>query len=440
MSNHYANWGNALKGLFRIGQTTTVLAATGLAWASGERPPLPRLLRLTFERLGATYVKLGQFIASSPSLFPAEYVEEFQHCLDKTEPLPFAIMKDVLARELKRPLNEIFAEIDEIPLASASIAQVHAAKLVTGEPVVIKIQKPGVENVLLTDLNFLYVAAVLLERALPKLKFASLSGIVSEIQACMMEEVDFYKEARNVEQFREFLKNSSNTQATAPRIYPEASSLRVLTMERFYGVPLTDLDTIRKYTKDPAGTLVTALNTWFSSLMLCESFHADLHAGNLMVLTDGRLGFIDFGIVGRIAPETWSSTMAFIESLSDGDFRKMAESMSVIGMTKRKVDQAQLAKDLEAIYGAATQVSPDAVMNAMANDSEINKLMLEIVAVGERHGIRFPRAFALLLKQMLYFDRYIRILAPDMDLFSDDRIEFVVPGMEEGDDKPRLLH
>ncbi|PQA33959.1 ABC1 kinase family protein [Amnimonas aquatica] len=434
--NHYANWGNALKGLLRIGQTTTVLAATGLAWATGERPPLPRLLRLTFERLGATYVKLGQFIASSPSLFPADYVNEFQHCLDKTEPLPFAIMKDVLERELQRPLDEVFAEIDEIPLASASIAQVHAAKLVTGEAVVIKIQKPGVENVLLTDLNFLYVAAVLMERALPKLKFASLSGIVSEIQACMMEEVDFYKEAKNLEQFRAFLQKTGNTQATAPRTYPEASSLRVLTMERFYGVPLTDLETIRKYTKDPAGTLVAALNTWFSSLMMCESFHADLHAGNLMVLTDGRLGFIDFGIVGRIAPETWSSTMAFIESLSEGDFVKMADSMSVIGMTKRKVDKVQLAKDLEAIYGAATQVDPEQVVNALANDSEINKLMLEIVAVGERHGIRFPRAFALLLKQMLYFDRYIRILAPDMNLFDDERLEFL--GGDAG--KPRLLH
>lgn len=434
--NHYANWGNALKGLFRISQTTTVLAATGLAWAAGERPPLPRLLRLTFERLGATYVKLGQFVASSPSIFPAEYVTEFQHCLDKTEPLPFTVMKQVLERELTRPLSEIFSEIDEIPLASASVAQVHAAKLLNGDSVVIKIQKPGVENVLLTDLNFLYVAAVLLERFLPKLKFASLSGIVSEIQACMMEEVDFYKEARNVEQFREFLKTSGNTQATAPRIYPEASSLRVLTMERFYGVPLTDLETIRKYTKDPAGTLVAALNTWFSSLMLCESFHADLHAGNLMVLTDGRLGFIDFGIVGRIAPETWSATMSFIESLSSGDFKTMAESMAVIGMTKRKVDQEKLARDLEAIYGAATQVDPEQVMNALNNENEINKLMLEVVAVGERHGIRFPRAFALLLKQMLYFDRYIRILAPDMNLFDDDRIEF----MALGDGKPALLH
>ncbi len=434
--NHYANWGNALKGLFRIGQTTSVLASVGFSWATGDRPPIPRLLRQTFERLGATYVKLGQFIASSPSLFPAEYVNEFQYCLDKTEPLPFAIMKAVLESELKQPLSEIFSEIDEIPLASASIAQVHAAKLLNGEPVVIKIQKPGVENTLLTDLNFLYVAALLLERALPKLKFASLSGIVSEIQACMMEEVDFYKEARNLEQFREFLRKTGNTQATAPRVFPEASSLRVLTMERFYGVPLTDLDTIRKYTRDPAGTLVAALNTWFSSLMLCESFHADLHAGNLMVLTDGRLGFIDFGIVGRIAPETWSSTMAFIESLSDGDFRKMAESMAVIGMTKRKVDQDLLAKDLEAIYGAATQVDPEQVINALANDNEINKLMLDIVAVGERHGIRFPRAFALLLKQILYFDRYIRILAPDMNLFDDERIEF----MALTGDNPRLLH
>lgn len=434
--NHYANWGNALKGLFRIGQTTSVLASVGFSWATGERPPIPRLLRQTFERLGATYVKLGQFIASSPSLFPADYVNEFQYCLDKTEPLPFAIMKAVLESELKRPLSEVFSEIDEIPLASASIAQVHSAKLLSGESVVIKIQKPGVENTLLTDLNFLYFAAVLMERALPKLKFASLSGIVSEIQACMMEEVDFYKEARNLEQFREFLRKTGNTQATAPRVFPEASSLRVLTMERFYGVPLTDLETIRKYTRDPAGTLVAALNTWFSSLMLCESFHADLHAGNLMVLTDGRLGFIDFGIVGRIAPETWSATMAFIESLSDGNFNKMAESMSVIGMTKRKVDQELLAKDLEAIYGAATQVDPEQVINALANDNEINKLMLDIVAVGERHGIRFPRAFALLLKQILYFDRYIRILAPDMNLFDDDRIEFLALT----EDKPRQLH
>jgi aarF domain-containing kinase len=435
MGNRYANFGNALKGLLRLSQTGLVLAQTGAGWMLGDRPPVPQLLRQTFERLGATYIKLGQFIASSPSLFPEPYVTEFQHCLDKTTPLPFSVLREVMQRELKRPLDEIFSQIDEMPLASASIAQVHAATLVTGEPVVIKIQKPGVENILLTDLNFLYFAARLVEVAFPKIKFAALSAIVAEIQACMMEEVDFYKEARNIGEFSAFLENTGNQSAIAPKVYAQASSLRVLTMERFYGVPLTDLDTIRKYTRDPAGTLVNAMNTWFSSLMFCESFHADLHAGNLMVLTDGRLGFIDFGIVGRINPDTWGATTDFVESLTDGDFAKMANSMARIGMTKRAVDIGTLTRDLEELYGAFTTVDPEHVLNGAVNDTEINRIMLDIVAVGERHGIRFPRAFALLLKQILYFDRYIKILAPDMNMFADDRIAFMGEGMN-----PLQLH
>ncbi|HET8731775.1 MAG TPA: AarF/ABC1/UbiB kinase family protein [Moraxellaceae bacterium] len=432
--NRYANFGNALKGLFRLTQTGAVLASTGAGWLLGDRPPTPRLLRQTFEKLGATYIKLGQFVASSPSLFPEAYVTEFQHCLDKTTPLPFEVMRRVLERELRQPIEQIFAEIDEKPLASASIAQVHAARLVTGEQVVIKIQKPGVENILLTDLNFLYFSARLFEMIFPKLKFASLSAIVSEIQACMMEETDFYKEARNIRDFTEFLKRTANKTAIAPHVYEHASGLRVLTMERFYGVPLTDLETIRKYTRDPAGTLITAMNTWFSSLMLCESFHADLHAGNLMVLTDGRLGFIDFGIVGRIDPQTWEATHSFVESLTSGDFRLMAQSMGKIGMTRRSVDVTALEKDLEQLYGTFTNVNPEHVLNGAVNDNEINRIMLDIVAAGERHGIRFPRAFALLLKQILYFDRYVKILAPDLNVFADDRIEM----LGEGRQLPRL--
>lgn len=435
--NRYATFGNALKGVLRIGETSAVLATTGVGWLRGNRPPIPRLVRQTFEKLGATYVKLGQFVASSPSLFPAEYVNEFQHCLDKTKPLPYKYIEQVLQDELKKPLDQIFSHIDETPLASASIAQVHAATLVTGESVVIKVQKPGVENILLTDLNFIYWAARIFERLFPKIKFASLSAIVSEIQACMMEEVDFYKEADNIRQFNEFLKSTNNPLAIAPQVYPQASSLRVLTMERFYGVPLTDLDTIKRYARDPATTLVGAMNTWFSSLMFCESFHADLHAGNLMVLTDGRIGFIDFGIVGRIKPETWTATMAFMESISEGNFNKMADAMMHIGMTHHKVNTDDLAKDLQVIYQAFTVVDPTHVLNGAVNDNEINQLMLEIVAVGEKHGIRFPRAFALLFKQILYFDRYIKILAPDMELFNDDRLQmFGKPSPST----PRILH
>lgn len=438
--NRYATFGNALKGIVRIGETSAVLATTGIGWLRGDRPATPRLVRQTFEKLGATYVKLGQFVASSPSLFPAEYVNEFQNCLDKTKPLPYKYIRRVLEKELKQPLESIFSFIDQTPLASASIAQVHAATLVTGESVVIKVQKPDVENILLTDLNFIYWATRIFERVFPKIKFASLSAIVSEIQACMMEEVDFYKEADNIKQFNEFLKATSNPLAIAPQVYPQASSLRVLTMERFYGVPLTDLDTIKKYARDPAATLVGAMNTWFSSLMFCESFHADLHAGNLMVLTDGRIGFIDFGIVGRIDPKTWTATTTFMESIGEGNFEKMAESMMLIGMTSKQVDVVALGKDLEVIYQAFTVVDPASVLNGAVNDNEINQLMLEIVAVGEKHGIRFPRAFALLFKQILYFDRYIKILAPDMELFNDDRLQMFGKLEDMNKPKSRVLH
>src|SRR5690606_40299952 len=207
-----------------------------------------------------------------------------------------------------------------VALASASIAQVHAAKLRSGEDVVIKIQKPGVANVLLTDLNFLYVAAKVVEFLAPKLSWTSLSGIVQEIQRTMMEECDFYKEARNLQVFRQFLLNTHNEGATVPKVYEHASTMRLLTMERFYGVPLTDLNTIRKYCPDPERTLISAMNTWFASLTQCEFFHADVHAGNLLVLEDGRVGFIDFGIVGRLGAGTWEAISDFISAIMTGNF------------------------------------------------------------------------------------------------------------------------
>ena len=159
---------NSLKGAFRIGQTVSVLGRAGVNWVRGDRPPAPRLLRQTFESLGATYIKLGQFIASSPTFFPKEYVEEFQYCLDRTPSLPFSVIRKIIRDELGRPIEDVYSDIDPVALASASIAQVHAAKLVTGEDVVIKVQKPGVENILLTDLNFLYLSAKILETLAPK--------------------------------------------------------------------------------------------------------------------------------------------------------------------------------------------------------------------------------------------------------------------------------
>ncbi len=407
----------SVKSMLRVIKTTQVITTTGLSWVLGDRPPKPALLRRTFEKLGATYIKLGQFIASSPSIFPGEYVTEFQKCLDNTPVTPYESLLPLLQSELKAPIDQIFSNIDPNPLASASIAQVHRATLTNGIDVVIKIQKPGVRNVIETDLTFLVTLAKLFELIAPRLNMASISGILEEIQNGMMDECDFEKEARNIEDFHRFLEKHQIQDVIAPKVYHHASSEKVLTMEYLEGTPFTDLDAVKHVTSDPQISLIAAMNTWFSTLLEGRRFHADVHAGNLLVLKDGRVAFIDFGIVGQIEKNTWSSVAQFIQAVTDLNYREMATAMVGIGATKENVNITSFATDIENIYNQ--------MGSSIENNTDLNQNLIEIMSVAKNYGIHFPRAFALLLKQILYFDRYVQLLAPDIGFYQDDRLSFL---------------
>lgn len=412
-----------VRGSVRLLQTCAAVYPKALRWLIDWRVPAPAEMRELFESLGVTYIKFGQFIASSPSIFPKEYVDEFQKCLDQTPAIPFRKVKAIIEDDLGKPLDRVFEHISPEPLASASIAQVHAATLLSGEQVVVKVQKPGVKATLTTDLNAVYLVTRLFERIIPNLDRGSIADLVEEMYQAMLDECDFVKEADNLIHFERFLTGTGNTSVVVPKPYLEASNERVLTMERFYGVALTDMEALKASGHDAAESLFNAMNTWFASLTQCAFFHADLHSGNLMLLKNGQVGFIDFGMVGRIKPSVWEATFKLFMAVSEQEYQTMAESMLAIGVTRSEVDVNALARDIEHLFGRLDAMDPEYLLGSGGSEPDgVTSLMTELGAVARNYGIRFPRSFTLLLKQFLYFDRYMDLLAPGANMFGDDRV------------------
>ena len=393
-------------------------------------------LREAFADLGATYIKLGQFIASAPSLFPKEYVEEMQKCLDSVRPVPFKTILQIVEKELGAKPSHFFSFIEEKPLASASIAQVHAATTVDGFDVVIKVQRPDIETVLKTDMNLIYLATLLFEKLAPGVKTSGLTDIVKTFHDSILLEVDFIQEAKNIEEFDKHLINTNETRAKVPRVFHNYSTKRLLTMERFYGIPLTDLKAIKAVSNNPAKTLTDALDIWFSSLG-SGMFHADVHAGNLLVLKDGKIGFIDFGIVGRISPETWMGLMLFMEGLGSTNAKTMPKGLVQMDSTAKGIDEVKFAKDLEYIFEEMNEIAMNLQLGDVASidESRLNAVMLRISDISKNNGLKIPHEFGLLIKQMLYFDRYVKILAPEMDLIKD----LTPMEVEKNRNKPKSL-
>ncbi len=372
----------------------------------------PERLREAFEALGPTYVKLAQLVASSEGMFPAAYCEEFRKCLDRVAPFGAAEVNQILREDLKRDPEEIFSSFDYKQIASASIAQVHAATLKDGTDVVVKVQRPGLTEIVAADLRVLSVFASIMSR-LPQGDLANPKGVVEDFKANLADELDFRREAKNLDEFNDIMALHALERVAAPKPIHTLSSARVLVMERFYGVRIDNREALSGLNEtEVEDRLLMGMRAWFRCLLVHGFFHGDVHAGNLMTLDDGRVGFLDFGIVGRFAGDRKGLVSEFLLSIAMRNFRGLAHAMITMGgMTT--VDEEALGKDLE--KGAAPLLDP-------TRPAKYADLLPVVMRVTMRHRMRMPRDFVLILKQMIYFDRYAKLLAPNLNIFSDPRI------------------
>lgn len=379
----------------------------------GLKGTAPVRLREAFESLGPTYVKLGQLVASSEGVFPDAYCQEFQKCLDRVPSFSINGVHQTIREDLKREPEEIFSELDEKPLASASIAQVHCGVLRDGTKVVLKVQRPNLPKVVAADLRVLRLFARISAKV-PNGRMASPVDVVEDFAANLAEELDFRNEAKNLDQFNQIMVQHGLVGVAAPKPHHELSSKRALVMERFYGVRIDDTVALAPIADQLEEKLIVGMRAWFRCLLVHGFFHGDVHAGNLMVLDDGRVGFLDFGIVGRFEGRRQHLVGDFLLSTAMRDFKKLAGVMlAMSGNTDTKTDPALLAADLE--KNVAPLLDP-------TKPAKYADMIPAITRTGLRYRVSMPRDFVLILKQMIYFDRYAKLLAPKLNIFADPRI------------------
>ena len=265
-----------------------------------SRSGLSRRLRAAFERLGPTYIKLGQIISSGEGIFPEELVEEFRLLRDRVPPEPFSTVRRTIEEDLGRPLSEVFTSFDRVPIASASIAQVHAATLRTGERVVVKVQRRTVASLVRLDIAAMSWIAPQLVGRIPVAALTNPPALVELFAETIVEELDFRLEAQNMLDIAAVFAGTGQRSIVVPRPHPDLVTRRVLVMEHLHGFAWGNASGMRAAGIDTAAVLRSSLIAFLEGALLYGVFHGDLHGGNLLVQRDGTVALLDFGITGRL--------------------------------------------------------------------------------------------------------------------------------------------
>ncbi|MBI4403447.1 MAG: AarF/ABC1/UbiB kinase family protein [Deltaproteobacteria bacterium] len=368
--------------------------------------PVPQRLRLSFEELGPAFVKLGQLLATRADLLPDSYVEEFTKLQDNVGTVPFSEISSLLEAEAGAPLNKIFSHFDERPIAAASIAQVHGAELASGEKVAVKVQRPGIDKIIHNDISILRGLAILLERYIPELKPFNPTGMVEEFVKTIEDELDFRVEANNIRRIRKNMEGMPTV--VIPRVFGNISTGRILVLERFDGIRFSDREAIIKAGIKPMEIIQAGAEAFLQMVMFDGVFHGDLHAGNLFVLPDGKIGIIDFGIVGRLPRKVQDSIITMFMSIVEEDYDTLATEYINLCQVKREINIQALQRDL------MDAISP--YLGMALGEVNIGRVLIRSTAIAVKHELEVPRELMLLFKAIVTIEALGKKLDPTFDL------------------------
>jgi ubiquinone biosynthesis protein len=376
-----------------------------------SRSDVSKRLRLAAEALGPTYIKLGQIISSGEGLFPAELVSEFKLCRDQVPAEPFDSVRTVVEADLGGRLEDLFASFDTTPLAAASIAQVHAAVLRTGEEVVVKVQRPSVTRLVRKDLRVMAWLAPHLVGRIPIAALANPPALVELFAETIVEELDFRMEAANMIDVAAMLHDLGQTGYVVPRPHARLVTRRVLVMQRVRGFNFDDVVGMKAAGIDTEDVVRTAMVALMEGAMVHGIFHGDLHGGNLFVLADGRTALLDFGIVGRLTGDRRLAFLRMMLSATTNDVRGQLAAMRDLGALPHDVDLDAVIRDLRLDQPTIdpTTLSGEELVN------EVQRVVKALLG----YGARMPKELMLYVKNMVFLDGAMARLAPDLDLIAE---------------------
>lgn len=380
---------------FRIPREIAVLS-------TGER------LRRALEEMGPTYVKLGQILATRIDLFPADLIHELEKLQDNVPSVPFSELKGQVEKALGKPVDQVFVRIDDKPLGSASMAQVHRARTRRGEEVVLKIQRPGIGAKIETDLRLMDYFARILHSQVVELRRYRPIELVEEFRRSLLRELDFTLEAKNAERIAENLKVFEWLKI--PKVYKEYSSPTLNVQEFIDGIPAKNIAAIDAAGLDRKLIARRGCRVVWKSIFEDGFFHADPHPGNIILLPGNRICLIDFGMVGKISTQRREQLIQLIKAIVTQEVG-LAVSVLVDWADGVEVNTPQLTSDCEDLLAQ--------YYGLKLAEVDIGRMLLDVVAVVQRHDLQFPSDIALLTKASLTLEGFGRGLDPDIDLVKE---------------------